>query len=137
MLADIFLIIMLEASETSRMKQDKNNHYFRIAHTVRLIPVLAVLVFNHIFFLLQCKFLAQIICHTINFRNFKFWEHSGNRLNSIIRHYKFNTFIAICLLFNEIFINLGSHIQKNIFIIVLLLNLPTFLITYLYKNFIL
>ena len=52
-------------------------------------------------------------------------------------HYKLNGFIAMFLLFNEIFINLGSHIQKNIFIIVLLLNLPTFLITYLYKNFIL
>lgn len=83
MFTDIFHIIMLEASETAGMKQDENNHDFRVAHTVRFVTMLAVLIFKHIFFLLQCKFLAKIICQTINLYNFSLWEHSGDRLNVI------------------------------------------------------
>ena len=70
----------------------------------------------------------------IGCEDIKFWEHSGNRLNSIIRHYKFNTFIAICLLFNEIFINLGSHIQKNIFIIVFMSDTEIMVILILFHS---
>lgn len=29
------------------------------------------------------KFLAEIICQTVNLRNFTPWNHSGNRLNGI------------------------------------------------------
>ena len=34
-------------------------------------------ILNHIFFLLQCKFLAKIIGHTINLCNFRLWKHRG------------------------------------------------------------
>ena len=68
--AHILFIVMLEVSETARMKQNKDNYNFRITHLVRLVTVLILLVVNHIFFLLQRKFLAEIICHTINLCNF-------------------------------------------------------------------
>ena len=45
-------VIMLEASETSGMKQAENNHDFRVAHAVGFVTMLAVLIFKHIFFLL-------------------------------------------------------------------------------------
>ena len=32
------------------------------------------------------------------------WKHSGNRLNVIIQHYKFNTFIAMFLIISEIYL---------------------------------
>ena len=67
----IQLVIMLEAAETARMEQNENNHNLCIAHTVGLVTMFGLLVFNHIFFLLQRKFLAKIIGHTINFRNFR------------------------------------------------------------------
>jgi hypothetical protein len=102
MFADIFLVVMLETSETSRMKQNKNNHYFSIIHAVRFVPMLMSCIFDHMFFLLQRKFLAEIICHTINLCNFRLEEHSDKALNIIIEHYKFNTFIAIFLLFRQI-----------------------------------
>ena len=66
-----------------------------------------LLILNHIFLLLQCKFLAKIIGHTINLHNFGLWKRSGNRLNVIIGHYKLNTFIAVFLI-----------IKKNIFILI-------------------
>lgn len=49
----ILFIVMLEVSETARMKQNKDNYNFRITHLVRLVTVLILLVVNHIFFLLQ------------------------------------------------------------------------------------
>lgn len=67
MFADILLIIMLEASEAIEMKQDNLN----VAQAVGLITMPDLLVFNHIFFLSQRKFLAKIIGHTINLCNFK------------------------------------------------------------------
>lgn len=67
-----------------------------------LVTMLLFLVFNHIFFLLKCKFFAEIIGHTINFCNIRLWKHSNNRLNVIIAHYKFNAFIAIFLIINNI-----------------------------------
>ena len=66
MFADIFLIIVFEASETTGMKQNQNNHNFRIIHPVRFITMPVRYVLDHIFFLLDSKFLAKIICHTIN-----------------------------------------------------------------------
>lgn len=63
-----------------------------------------LLILNHIFFLLQRKFFAKIIGHTINLCNFRLWKHSGNRLNVIIQHYKFNTFIAMFLIISEIYL---------------------------------
>ena len=103
MSADIFLVIMLETSESSRMEQNKDNHYFSIIHTVRFVPMRMSRIFEHIFFLLQRKFLAEIICHTINLCKFSLCEHSGNRLNVISEHYKFNTFIAMFLIIKRIF----------------------------------
>ena len=42
MLAGIFLVIMLETSENSRMKQDQVAPDFRITHPVRLVPMLLI-----------------------------------------------------------------------------------------------
>ena len=112
MFADIFLVIMLEASETTGMEQDKDNHYFSVTHSVGLVAMFVILIFNHIFFLLQRKFFVEIICYTINLCNFSLGEHSDNCLNVIIGHYKFNTFIAMFLLFRKIFIILyRTHVK--------------------------
>ena len=70
MLADMLLVVMLEAPEPSGMEQDQDDHDFRITHPVRLVPMLMVLVFNHVFSLYFGKFLAKVIRHTINLRNF-------------------------------------------------------------------
>lgn len=51
MLADIFLIIVFEASKTTGMKQDEKNYNFRITHVVRLVAMLMGCILNHIFFL--------------------------------------------------------------------------------------
>ena len=73
----------------------------------------ALLILNHIFFLLQCRFLAKIIGNTINLCNFRLWKHSGNRLNVIIQHYKFNTFIAMFLIISEIYLFLfRTHVNN-------------------------
>ena len=71
MFTDIPLVIMLEAAETTGMEQDKNNRHLSITHAVRIVAMFGLPVYNHIFFLLQCKFLAKIIDQTINLRNFK------------------------------------------------------------------
>lgn len=71
MSAHILLVIVLEAVKTARVEQDKNDHNLCISYTVRLVTKPGLLVFNHIFFLLQRKFLAKIIGYTINFRNFR------------------------------------------------------------------
>ena len=104
MFAHILLIIMLETAETARMEQNKNNHNLSITHAVGLVAMLLFTVFNHIFFLLQRKFLAKIIGHTINLCNFRLWKHSDNRLNVIIGHYKFNGFIAMFLIISKIYL---------------------------------
>ena len=52
------------------MEQNQNDHDFRIAHPVGLVPILTILVVNHVFFLYLGKFFAKIIRHTINLRNF-------------------------------------------------------------------
>ena len=94
------------------MEQDKDNHNLSITHTVGLVAMLLFLVFNHIFFLLKCKFLTEIIDHTINLCNFRLWKHSDNRLNVIIAHYKFNTFIAMFLFISKIYLFLfRTHVM--------------------------
>ena len=107
----ILFIVMLEVSETARMKQNKDNYNFRITHLVRLVTVLILLVVNHIF---SCY--KEIICHTINLCNFGLREHSDNRLNVIIWYYKFDTFIAMSLIFKQIFICLyQAHVRLHYF----------------------
>lgn len=51
MLADIFLIIVFETSKNAGMKQDENNHNFRITHAVRLVAMLMGCILYHILFL--------------------------------------------------------------------------------------
>ncbi|MCM1860368.1 hypothetical protein NCY95_00955, partial [Phocaeicola vulgatus] len=42
----------------------------------------------------------------------RLWKHSGNRLNVIIQHYKFNTFIAMFLIISEIYLFLfRTHVN--------------------------
>lgn len=66
-LAGIFLIIVFETSKITGMKQDENNNNIRITHTVGFVTMLMGCVFNYIFFLLDSKFLANII-NLCNFR---------------------------------------------------------------------
>ena len=47
----------------------------------------------------------------MNLCNFRLWKHSGNRLNLIIRRYKFNTFITILLIISKIYLSVfRAHI---------------------------
>lgn len=64
MLAGIFLI-MLEASETFRMKQNQDDHDFCIAHAVRLVPALMILAFNHTFFCTLTNSLRKLSLYNI------------------------------------------------------------------------
>ena len=84
MLTNILFVVILETSEDSRMEQDQNDHDFRITHPVKLVLMSIILVFDHVFFLHFGKFLAKIIRHTINLRNFNHWEHSSNCWNFVI-----------------------------------------------------
>lgn len=47
---------MFEATETSGIKLDNNYHNLSIIHTVELVTMLDLMIPNHIFFLLKCKF---------------------------------------------------------------------------------
>lgn len=49
--------------------------------------------------------------HTINLCNFELSEYSGNALNTIIEHYKFNNFVTIFLLFNKIYLILSAILK--------------------------
>ena len=111
MLAYIFQIEVFEASISTRMKKNHDEHNFCVAHTVGFITMLTTLgrMGEHVIFLIFCKFFAEIICQTINFSNFNLGEHSGNGLNVIIEHYKFNEIIAILLILNILFIILISN----------------------------
>ena len=110
MFTDILLVVMPETAEITKVEQDKNN--LSNTHTVRFVAMILFLIFNHIFFLLQRKFLAKIIGHTINLCTVKLREHNGNRLNVIIEYYKFNTFIAIFLFTNRLYLILYRiHIE--------------------------
>lgn len=107
---NILLIIMFETSETSRMKQDGDNHNFGIIHTIRLIARLINwgFLFNHIFFLLQCKFFAEIICQQYISVTLASENIVVIVLNVIIRHCKLNTFIATSQTIRRIFCPLIS-----------------------------
>ena len=59
MFIDIFPIIMLEAVETTGLKQDRNNQNISIIHTVELVVILLFLVFKYIFPLLKYKFFQK------------------------------------------------------------------------------
>ena len=59
MFIDIFLIIMLEAVETTGLKQDRNNQNISIIHTIELVVILLFLVFKYIFPLLKYKFFQK------------------------------------------------------------------------------
>ncbi len=61
----------------------------QINNSVGFVKMLMRCILNHIFFLLDSKFFAKIVCYTINFSNFSLSEHSNNRLNIIIKYYKF------------------------------------------------
>lgn len=114
MFTDILLVVMLETAETAGMKQDKNNHNLSTTHMVEVVTMSGLLILNHIFFLCNVNSLAKIIGHTINLCNFKLWKYSGNRLNVIIQHYKFNTYIYILLIISEIYLSLfRTHVINN------------------------
>lgn len=50
---------MLEAVETTGLKQDRNNQNISIIHTVELVVILLFLVFKYIFPLLKYKFFQK------------------------------------------------------------------------------
>ena len=102
MLADLFLIEVLETSVSSRMEKNHDKHNFSIAPAIGLVTVFYILIriLQHVIFLMSCEFFAKIICQTINFSNFSLGEHSGNGLNVIIG---FKQIIAIFLILSELF----------------------------------
>lgn len=59
MLADIFLIIVLETPEAAGMEQDQDDHNLRITHTIGLVAILMGCILNHIFFLLDSNSLQK------------------------------------------------------------------------------
>ena len=65
----LFSVIMLEATDTTGVKQDKT-HNLSITHMGGLYDVYSSY-FQSYIFLLQCKFLAKIIGYTINLCNFR------------------------------------------------------------------
>ena len=111
MLADIFQIEMFEASVAAGMKKNHDEDDFRIAHTIGLVSMFPVLCRGgeHVIFLIFRKFFAEIVCQTKNFSNFILGEQSGNGLNVIIEHYKFNQIIAILQIFKKLFISFISN----------------------------
>lgn len=52
MFTGIFLVIMLEVAEATRVKYGKNNHNLNITYSVGTVTILLFLVFYLIFFLL-------------------------------------------------------------------------------------
>ena len=86
MLADIMQIVMLETAEAARVKMYEDYDYLGIAHTVGLATVSFTVLrsFEHRFFLLRIKKLAEFVCQTENFSNFILGEHSGKELYIIL-----------------------------------------------------
>ena len=82
MLADIMQIVMLETAEATRVKMYEDYDYLGITHTVGLATVSFTVLrsFEHRFFLLRIKKLAEFVCQTENFSNFILGEHSGKGL---------------------------------------------------------
>ena len=104
---------ILEIAEITGMKQDKNHHNLCVIHTAGFVMMFGLFILNHIFFLLQCKFLLEIIGHIINLWSFRLWKHSDNRLNVITGRYNFNTFIAMLLYPNRLYLVIyRTHVNK-------------------------
>jgi hypothetical protein len=78
--------------------------YLCITHTVGLATVSFTvwLSFEHRFFLLRIKKLAEFFCQTDNFSNFTLVEHSGKGLFIILLATQINNITAILLIFNEL-----------------------------------
>ena len=114
-LADIMQVIMFETAESAWVEMDEYDYYFCVTQPVGFTTMLLAVLraFKHWFFLLCIKKLAEFIGQTENFSNFILGEHSGNRFKVIIQHYKVNTFIAILLIFNELFLALISNSRYN------------------------
>ena len=48
--ADILLVIMLETAETTKMKQDNNNHNLSVTHAVGFVTVTGIFTVNQYLF---------------------------------------------------------------------------------------
>ena len=82
-LAHIAEIEVLEAAEPSGMEQDEYDHYLRITHAVRLVPVSPAVTASlpeGIFMFDFGKFLTVFVGHVENFNNFVLCDHSGKSL---------------------------------------------------------
>ena len=77
---------MLETTEFARVKMYEDYDYLGIVHTVGLAVVSFIVLrsFEHRFFLLRIKKLAEFVCQTENFSNFILGEHSGKELYIIL-----------------------------------------------------
>ena len=62
--ADVVKIVMLETAESSRVKENEDNDYLRITHTIGFMTMLFPVFRSrqYIFLLLRIKKLAEIIC---------------------------------------------------------------------------
>ena len=81
--AHIAEIEVLEAAEPSGMEQDEYDHYLRITHAVRLVPVSPAVTASlpeGIFMFDFGKFLTVFVDHVENFNNFVLCDHSGKSL---------------------------------------------------------
>ena len=81
--AHIAEIEVLEAAEPSGMEQDEYDHYLRITHAVRLVPVSPAVTASlpeGIFMFDFGKFLTVFVGHVENFNNFVLCDHSGKSL---------------------------------------------------------
>ena len=76
-------IEVLKAAEPSGMEEDENDHYLRITHAVRLVPVSPAVTASlpeGIFVFDFGKLLTVFVGHVENFNNFVLCDHSGRSL---------------------------------------------------------
>ena len=69
--------------------------------------------FEHKFFLLRVKKLAEFVCQTENLSNFILGEHSGKGLFIILLATQIYNFTAILLIFNELILVQINFIISN------------------------
>ena len=64
-LADVVKTVMLETAESSRVKENEDNDYLRITHTIGFMTMLFSVFRSrqHVFLLLRIKKLAEIMGH--------------------------------------------------------------------------
>ena len=105
-ISSLSLIIRCDLNLKNHSVED---HSFRAANAVRFVAIPSFLIIDHIFFFLQCKFLAKIIGYIINLCNFRLRKYSNYRLNVIISHYKFNDFAAMLLIISKIYLSLSRN----------------------------